>query len=161
MQESRAQEQFSFAYITAVASLARVQVELRRLDDDGIDGELISDLGTEPRIDFQAKSTREEIEHADHIAYPLKVENYAKLIKQTCAPRILIVTLVPADPGQWLDQNPERLVTKRCAYWTILRGKEPTHNRRTIAITIPKTKIFSPENLEELMRRADRGDLDD
>ena len=161
MQESRAQEQFSFAYITAVASAAKVQVELRRLDDDGIDGELISDQGTEPRIDFQAKSTFQAIEHANHISYPLKVENYALLIRRTSAPRILIVTIVPSTRDQWLHQNTNRLLTRRCAYWEILKGRQPTANRQTITIDIPKSQTFSPENLAELMRRADTGDLDD
>ena len=161
MQDSRAQEQFSFAYITAVASQARIQVELRRLDDDGIDGELISDQGTEPRIDFQAKSTSEDIEHLDHISYPLKVDNYARLIRKTSAPRILIVTIVPPEPEQWLDQNTERLVARRCAYWEILKGRGPTSNIRTVAINIPKSQIFSPETLTELMQMTDAGDLDD
>ena len=161
MQDSRAQEQFSFAYITAVASQAKIQVELRRLDEDGIDGEFISDQGTEPRIDFQAKSTNDEIEWTDRISYPLKVENYARLIRRTTAPRILIVTLVPSAWDQRLNQDIERLIARRCAYWEILRGRAPTENRNTITIDIPKSQIFSPEKLEELMRRADRGDLDD
>ena len=161
MQESRAQEQFSFAYITAVASQAKVQVELRRLDDDGIDGQLISDQGTEPRIDFQAKSTFQPVEHTDHISFPLKVENYDRLIKKTSAPRILIVTIVPPTRDEWLHQNTERLLARRCAYWEDLKGRQPTANRETITIEIPKSQIFSPENLADLMRRADTGDLDD
>ena len=95
MTPERAKEQFSFAYITAVASHARLLVELRRLDDDGIDGTLISDVGTEPRIEFQAKSTSEDVERDDHIAYPLKVANYNKLVKPTTVPRILIVVIIP------------------------------------------------------------------
>ena len=161
MKDSRAQEQFSFAYITAVASQAMVQVELRRLDDDGIDGELISDQGTEPRIDFQAKSTSDDIDHTGHILYPLKVENYARLIRKTSSPRILIVTIVPPTRDQWVQQNAERLLARRCAYWEILTGRQPTENRRTITINIPKSQIFSPENLSDLMRRANTGDLDD
>ena len=161
MQDRRAQEQFSFAYITAVASRAKIQVELRRLDEDGIDGELISDQGTEPRIDFQAKSTSDDIDRTHHISYPLKVENYARLIKRTTAPRILIVTIVPPTPEQWLEQDTEHLVARRCAYWEILKGRDPTDNRRIVTVDIPKSQIFSPENLEELMLRADRGDLDD
>ena len=161
MHQSRAQEQFSFAYITAVASQARIQVELRRLDDDGIDGILISDEGTEPRIEFQAKSTYSDIERTDKISYPLKVGAYNRLIKETTTPRILIVMIVPSCPNDWLDQDQERLVTHRCAYWANLRGQSPTTNKGTKTITVPKTQIFSPDKLRYLIQRADTGDLDD
>lgn len=161
MQLSRAQEQFSFAYITAVASQARIQVELRRLDDDGIDGILISTEGTEPRIEFQAKSTYSNVERADRISYPLDVSAYNRLVKETTTPRILIVMIVPSCPTKWIDQDQERLVTYRCAYWAILRGQSPTTNKQKKTISVPKTQIFSPEELRYLIKRADAGDLDD
>ena len=98
MNPTRAQEQFSFAYITAVASQAEIQVEFRGLDEDGIDGQFVSDQGSEPRIDFQAKSTsRTGVEHPSHLSYPLKVDNYNRLVKPTTNPRILIVMIVPRD----------------------------------------------------------------
>ena len=160
MTPERAKEQFSFAYITAVASHARLLVELRRLDDDGIDGTLISDVGTEPRIEFQAKSTSEDVERDDHIAYPLKVANYNKLVKPTTVPRILIVVIIPHEIHDWLDQNNNRLLTRHCAYWVHLQGGEPSANRSKKTVTIPKDQIFSPKNLAFLMNLADTGGLD-
>lgn len=161
MQRTRAQEQFSFAYITAVASQAEIQVELRRLDEDGIDGELISDVGTEPRLDFQAKSTYQEVEKPDHVAYPLKVENYNKLIKATTVPRILIVTLVPANIEDWLLQDGEKMLSRKCAYWYHLRGMKPSSNIDSETVHIPKSQVFSAEALKKLIELADAGDLDD
>lgn len=161
MQHSRAQEQFSFAYITAIASKVRIQVELRRLDDDGIDGILISDQGTAPRIEFQAKSIGPSTEQLHQISYPLKVEHYSQLIRKTTAPRILIVMIVPQDPENWLSQDTEQLVTKRCAYWEVLRGRPPTYNHSQINIRIPKSQVFSPEDLTALIQWADEGNLDE
>ena len=161
MNRNRAQEQFSFAYITAVASQAQVQVEIRRLDDDGIDGEFISDRDSEPRIDFQAKSTNPDVERPSHLAYPLKVSNYNDLVKRTTAPRILIVMIVPRNVDAWLQQNTEGMLARRCAYWHTLRGQPPSGNSSRETITIPKAQIFSPQALTELVAKADAGDLDD
>ena len=161
MQRSRAQEQFSFAYITAVASQAKIQVELRRLDEDGIDGELISDGGTEPRLDFQAKSTYQEVEGPHHVAYPLKVNNYNKLVKATTVPRILIVTLVPANIDDWLIQDGDKMLARRCAYWYHLRGMPPSTNADNVTVHIPKSQVFSADALRTLIAMADAGDLDD
>ena len=71
------------------------------------------------------------------------------------------MTIVPPTRDEWLHQNTERLLARRCAYWENLKGRQPTANRETITIEIPKSQIFSPENLADLMRRADTGDLDD
>ena len=161
MQRNRAQEQFSFAYITAVASQAQIQVEIRRLDDDGVDGQFISDQGSEPRIEFQAKSTSLDIERPSHLAYPLKVGNHDSLIKRTTTPRILIVTIVPHNIDEWLSQNTERLLTRRCSYWHILRGEDPTGNHAIVTVDIPKEQILSPQALTELIAKADLGELDD
>ena len=161
MNRSRAQEQFSFGYITAVASQAQIQVEIRRLDDDGIDGQFVSDQGSEPRIDFQAKSTNPSVERPSHLAYPLKVGNYDSLIRRTTVPRILIVTIVPRSINEWLSQNTEGMLARRCAYWHILRGKDPTGNHSTVTVDIPKDQILSPQALTELIAKADTGELDD
>ena len=161
MQQSRAQEQLSFSYITAVASQARIATEFRRWDEDGIDGVLISDQGTEPRIDFQAKSVTGGIPDSDHIAYALKVNNYNRLTKSTTNLRILIVMVVPSCIEEWTDQNNERMQTRYSAYWHSLRGCPPTDNTQTKTVHIPKRQILNPSAVQYLIERADVGDIDD
>ena len=161
MHVNRAQEQLSFAYITAVASQAQVQVELRRLDDDGIDGCLIWDQGTEPTIDFQAKSTASDVVKPDHIAYPLNVSNYNRLVKLTTTPRILIVMVVPDCIDQWTDPDHDRLLTRYAAYWHNLRGEPETGNKNTKTVHIPKHQILSAAAVANLIEQADAGGFDD
>ena len=160
MQLSRAKEQLSFAYITAVASQARVQVEFRRLDEDGIDGVLIWDEGTEPRIDFQAKSMTADVTDSDHVAYDLNVKSYNRLVKPTTDPRILIVMVLPRSIDDWVHQNDERMLTRYSAYWLSMRGWSPTDNVETERVQLPKNNILTSKAIEDLVLLADSGGFD-
>jgi hypothetical protein len=61
MTPNQQMEQFSLAYIRAVAAQAGYQVT-RPETDTGIDGTLMDDAGRRSRIDFQAKSTADDIQ---------------------------------------------------------------------------------------------------
>ena len=53
------------------------------------------------------------------------------------------------------------LILKKCAYWYYLEGMgEVDDNDSTTVLHIPKTNIFSPENIQRIMSCIkDGGDL--
>ena len=105
MTPNQQMEQFSLAHIRAVAAQAGYQVT-RPETDTGIDGTLMDDAGRRSRIDFQAKSTADDIQRDRRLHFPLPVRNYDILRDATpSAMRILIVVLMPRDNGQWLHQT--------------------------------------------------------
>ncbi len=105
-------EEFSYAYIYAVASSAgySFQKPSRSQDVSGIDisitGSVSDDTLYESQLDLQVKSTSLSILNEETIRYPLKLKNYNELRKQkTIAPRILVLVLIPENLNEWLNQS--------------------------------------------------------
>jgi hypothetical protein len=95
-----AQEQFSKAFILALAALAGCAAAAPELDVDSIDWTLSCRLPRRPKLDLQVKSTRLAAEDGDHVPYPLKRKNYDDLsLPELLAPRLLVLVVVPDDPA--------------------------------------------------------------
>ena len=154
-----AQEQFSKAFIMAVASLAGCSIAVPTPDDDSIDWTLSCRLTPRrPKLDLQVKSTRDESGGEDDVHYALKRKNYDDLaLADVLAPRILVLVTVPADPGAWLTVSPEALVLRHCARWVSLRGKPATSNETSVTVRVPRANLFDVDALTELMRAINAG----
>ena len=158
MTSNQQMEQFSLAYIRAVAADAGYQVTIPAVDADSVDGVLMANFGRRPRIDFQAKSTSQDILRENGLHFPLPVKNYEELRADTLTPRILIVLLMPQQSSEWTDQTHEELCLRRCAYWLCLRGRQATRNTSSVTVDMPTSNMFNPAQLQELMQRAERGE---
>jgi Domain of unknown function (DUF4365) len=159
MDISQRKEQFSFAYVRAVATVAGNTVAEPPVDDDSIDlwiaGRVADGIPRPPRIELQVKCTSAQSVKGEHLVYALKRKNYDDLrLIDPIVPRILVVVLVPRKESEWLRQSEQELVLRRCAYWTSLRGMEATTNRGGVTIRLPRANVFSVEGLRELMRQA-------
>jgi hypothetical protein len=152
-------ERFSLAYIGAVAAHAGyLVVEARPIDKDSIDGELVSDEGRRPRIEFQAKSTARHLLRAGELVFPLSIKNYDDLRRDVSTPRILIVVVLPSSDRDWLIHGEDELRVRHCGYWLSLAGWPATMNRRTVSVRIPRSQVFNTLQLREMMGRANRGE---
>ena len=152
-------EQFSLAYVRAVAPVAGYHVTRPETDMDSVDGLILSDAGRRPRIEFQAKATTRDVLRADGIHYPLPVKNYDDLrVAMPVIPRILIVLLVPAEEGRWLTQTADELCQRHCAYWHWLEGEPALSNTSTVSVRVPLGQMFSEGHLNELMDKVERGE---
>ena len=158
MTPNQQMEQFSLAYIRAVTAEAGYQVTSPAVDTDSVDGVLMASFGRRPRIDFQAKSTSQDILRENGLHFPLPVKNYEELRADTLIPRILIVLLMPQQSSEWTDQTHEELCLRRCAYWLCLHGMQPTRNTSNVTVDVPTSNMFNPAQLQELMQRAERGE---
>jgi hypothetical protein len=71
-------EQFSFAYVRAVAAVSRIAVSEPTVDDDSVDLLFQQRDGgrsvLSPRLEAQVKCTNASVVTATHVAYPLKME---------------------------------------------------------------------------------------
>lgn len=164
MDRNTQKEEFSYAYIQAVASVAGYSVERkpRPMDNAGIDItiEVPGELGMVlfPRFDAQVKCTSSlNILHNNFIKFPLDIKNYNKLRhEKPLVPQILIVVLVPNDLGGWLNISEEETLMKKCGYWISLKGEPSTQNTSNITVDIPRLNIFTPANLTLLMEKISR-----
>lgn len=154
-----AQEQFSKAFVLAVAALAGCAAAEPRPDHDSIDWTLSCRLAPRrPKIDIQVKSTAIDNGTDTAIHYPLKRKNYDELIPtDLLAPRVLVLVVTPSKPLDWLTASPETLVLRHCAYWASLRGLPATANESTVTVQVLRANLFDTEALIRLMQKINEG----
>ncbi|HKI32336.1 MAG TPA: DUF4365 domain-containing protein [Gemmataceae bacterium] len=161
MTESHQQEGLSRTHVRAVAARAGV-ICSEPEQDYGIDmclrsvrrrGRRFFDAGGQ--VDLQVKSTTRASLSDTHVRFDLKVKNYDDLREagDNCS-RILVVVVLPDDPGQWLVQSEEELLLRHCAYWINLEGYPPTTSTTTVRIPIPRENIFSVEAVKGILAQT-------
>jgi hypothetical protein len=156
--ESWQQEQFSLAYVRAVATVAGFSTALPGVDHDGVDLTVCSRSSTgivrSPKLDVQVKSECSGQPAKFPWQYALKVGNYEALRPTNyVTPRILVVVALPSDLSNWLGQSPKQLTLRHCAYWVSLRGQPVSKNTSTVTVSLPRSQVFSPKELEAMMTR--------
>ena len=72
-------------------------------------------------------------------------------------PRILVILRVPPDLTQWLEQDEDRLLMKRCAYWVSLAGFPMSDNQTSTTIEVPRSNKFTADALKDMMSRIAGG----
>jgi len=158
-------EEFSYAYIYAIAATAgcAVQRTTTPLDRLGVDL-MITGVNNQDIIDFpllyvQVKCTSRQVLTANALRYPLSVKKYEELrIRDRYPPLILIIVIVPDQVNDWLNQSEAELCLKRCAYWISLADQAPTQNQETITVYIPRDNIFTANVLKTIMQRLIAGE---
>ena len=153
-----AQEQFSKAFIMAVASAAGCTVAEPAPDTDSGDWMLSCHLPRRPKLDLQVKSTSRSVGGETSIRYPLKRKNYDDLTPTNLlAPRLLVLVLVPSKPASWLSLTVEALILRHCAFWASLRGLPASDNDRSVTVEVPRANLFDVQALMGIMHRISEG----
>lgn len=164
MDMNERKQQFSFAYVKAIAAVAGFATYRPSVDDDGVDLGMASRSsgGTiaRPRLEMQVKCTEVAEWYGDFLHYELRKKNYDDLIiSNLLVPRILVVVVVPAAPDDWLCQSEQQLSMRRCGYWLSLRAMPEVPNRASVTVHIPRRNIFSVDSLRDMMHRIGEGEL--
>ena len=154
-------EQFSRAYVHAVASVAGYSMSVPPVDDDSVDlmlaGRSVDGIPCRPRLEMQLKCTSGDVLRDDQILYSLRRKNYDELkITDLLVPRLLVVVLVPESEEDWIRHGEDEMAIRRCGYWVSLRGRPATTNAYSVAVHLPRSQVFDVEGLRGLMGRASR-----
>ena len=157
-------EQFSRAYVFAVAAVAGYATYTPSVDDDSIDLGIARKGGgatvRSPRLEIQLKCTAAATPPGPVIRFPLSRKNYDDLRDiRVLVPRILTVVLVPDDPGAWLAQSDQEMAMRRCGYWLSIRGMPDTENSISVTVEIARAQMFSVDSLRRMMDRISQGEL--
>jgi hypothetical protein len=161
--ENEQKQQLSVAYVHAVAARAGYACQVQVVDEDSVDV-LIAATGyvheravlRSPRLEVQLKATSTLRLHANHLSFPLKAKNYRDLRERTLIPRILLVYVLPEDPGEWIEMSEECMISRRCAYWLSLLGMPERSNSNRVSVRLPRSQRFDVEQLQGLMERVSR-----
>jgi len=151
-------EQFSIAYVRAVAAVAGVKVLRTDVDDDSIDIGLERSGGCAPKLDLQLKCTADPLPAAGDISFVLKLKNYDDLRRPTVAPRWLVTLFVPTDCADWFTAAvpPTEVVLRRCAWWASLAGEPDVDNTSSVTIRLPRGSLFLPDALNAKLDEIER-----
>lgn len=161
MDISQRKEQFSIAYVRAVASVAGFSISTPGVDDDSVDmtlsGRIVEGVPSRPKVNLQLKCTSEDVLRERELVYPLKRKNYDELrLTGIHVPRLLVVVHVPESDEEWLRHTEDELAMRRCGYWATLLGEPETNNTRSIRVRTPRVNVFDVAGLRSLMGRAAR-----
>lgn len=158
------ESELSYAYLHAVASKAGFACEVRgrHLDNRGVDAE-ITGWGlktgkprTEASVNVQLKATvTKPAAKNNHLSYFLdEVKRYDDLRTEDLqTPRILVVLFLPREHDDWLVISEEQLLMKKAAYWVSLAGADSSANNSGQTVYLPKTQLFNPENLTDILTK--------
>jgi hypothetical protein len=158
MEENEQKQQFSIAYVRAVAAVAGCNTVSFAVDEDSVDMGLRASgipgrIRSSPQIDVQLKCTAHDIVRDDTVHFPIKRKNFDELLGQRYhIPKILIVVTVPEAIDHWIEQSEEALALRRCGYWYSLRNLKSTDNRFNVSLRIPRNQVFSPDALKKMMQ---------
>jgi hypothetical protein len=150
-------EQFSDAFLHAMAAVSECACCKPSVDDDSIDWTLSKVIAGRPKLDVQLKCTADAPSNSD-LVFPLKIKNYDDLrLTNILVPRVLVVVTVPAMVTEWLVCNPDELLLRHRAFWYSLRGLPDSANTTSVTISIPIAQRLTVTSLNEIMQTIAEG----
>ena len=103
-------EQFSNAFVLAVAAVTGCSAAKPAPDIDSIDWTFSKVLPRRPRLDVQLKCTSNDDGRGDSIPFAPKRKNYDDLILvDLICPRILVPVVVPEQIDEWIQLTENEL----------------------------------------------------
>jgi len=154
------QSYLSCAYVQAVAAHAGAALAIPQ--DYGDDGHIqyVKKVGTRYRatgfiLHCQIKATTNWSYHGEEVIYDIDAEAYNKLAEWEGQPCILVLFCMPRNPDDWLQLTGDQLILRHCCYWSHILGK-PTANTSRIRIRIPRSQLFTPEVVQDLLAKIRR-----
>ncbi|WP_162789329.1 MULTISPECIES: DUF4365 domain-containing protein [Sphingomonas] len=152
--ETDIKERLSLGVVTLVAARAGCEVCEIKVDRTSRDVSISPIDGEIVQIDAQLKSTINLIDAGDKFKFDLPVNNYNRLRATNVGnAQILIVLDLPRSSVDWLSVSAAQVVLKRCAYWASLYGAPERESGSTVRIEFPKSQVFTPEALIDIMTR--------
>jgi hypothetical protein len=164
MHPDQQKEQFSHAYVKAVAAVAGFAWYKPSVDDDSVDLGLAQTGGggtiKSPRLELQLKCAARAAPAEAEFGFSIRLKNYDDLREtHILVPRILVIVLVPDAVADWLTHAEPELALRRCGYWSSLRGFPPSANAATQTVQMARLRTFTVEALGEMMERIGKGGL--
>ncbi len=164
MTPEQQKEEISRAYVHAVAARCGFAVSNWSQDQGCVDVSIgaSSALGggtlEDPRIDLQLKCTSDTHHlREDHVAWQLSRPHYDKLRARSSTPKLLVLLVLPELEAEWMQHSTDSLIIRRCAWWLPMAGM-PSINTESKVVHLPRTNVFSPEQLRSMMERVSRGE---
>lgn len=162
MDLSQQKQQFSIAYVHALATACALKASFCMVDDESVDITLGKAGGSgtvrSPRLDIQLKCTERSLLRKNGLHFPLKRKNFDDLrAYDLMVPKILVVLLVPSNPRKWIVEAAEKSTSLfRCAWWTSLAGAPDRPGIATPTVILPRANRFDVTGLRSIMSKISK-----
>lgn len=162
MDIGKQKEQFSLAYIYAMAAQAGLNPSIPQVDDDSIDLQL-SGKGfpgpfRSPMVQLQLKCTSQDVISGEVIKFKLSRKNYDDLRgANVICPRYLVVLLVPDENSSWIEHHDAFMSLHNKCYWISLRDYPATSNDTSVVVNIPVAQRLTTSSLSQFLTLASQG----
>lgn len=157
------QEQFSIAYVKAIAAPLGFNPGKFEVDNDSVDILFAAKYEPtnkirNPQINLQLKCTKKLPSDDGFLHYPLPLKNYEDLIGLNQAnPSYLVVVCIPENEDDWIDVKDEELLLRYKAFWYSLKNLPPVDNDESVTVRIPISNRFTKKSFKILMDNASNG----
>jgi hypothetical protein len=164
-------EEFSYAYVRALAAQAGIEYDPapKGMDNVGIDAALVdpSRAFDKPPVRFSAQikcARKSKLKHKKTgVFYELKKKYYDQLTRSIPWNAILlIVVVVPDEPGSWVVRGDSNIIVSHDCYWFCLGGKPYSshqHEDSKESIKLDEVNLLTPESFPDLMQKIANGDI--
>lgn len=104
------------------------------------------------QIDYQIKSTFNWEFDDTNVKFKLEADDYDRLVdlEGRSTPPLLILFCLPPEKNTWVEFEEERLSLRKCCYFHYLVGNKTT-NSSNVTVKIPRSNLFTPAALKQLM----------
>lgn len=163
--DSHVKEYLHRAYVSAVVAQAGYTCEFSTADY-GVDA-CISRVRELPggkftkdgvHLNVQLKATQNYRQNALEIRYDLDADAHNRLVHHDSGAIVLLLFCMPPMPSDHFDLTEHHLELRHCCYWHP-RPTSLTSNTSSVTITIPRSRLFTPDACRELMDQVREGRL--
>lgn len=146
--ESWQKEQFSLAYVHAVATRAGCTIASWKVDKDGVDVTLRQGGRM---VDLQMKCTCAPRVTRSGYSFPLDTKTYDKLRDtERSAPGYLGLVIAPENIDDWIDHRPEEILMACHGYWAKIQDREDPAAGDTKSITLSPADVLNAGAIQEM-----------
>jgi hypothetical protein len=159
MDIAQRKEQFSLAYVHAMAAQAGFNSSRPAVDNDSVDlvlqGRDFTGGIRNPAIDLQLKCTSSPKISGDVLKFSLPIKNYNDLrTPNVLSPRYLFVLLVPDNHSDWIAHHDKHMALHHKCYWTSLRNMPSVDNTTSVTVDVPLQQLLTSDVLHQLLTQA-------
>ncbi|WP_207454605.1 DUF4365 domain-containing protein [Desertivibrio insolitus] len=153
-------EQYSVAFVHALATRARCKVQGLEVDDEQVDVTIRQKAKhlhySRTMVDVQLKCTSRDVVKDDGVHFPLTRKQYDGLRERGIAAKILVVLVVEDEFDDWFTVTNDELLMRGSAYW-VLMDDQPEITTQSTTVLLPAANRFNVDQLLDMLQRIGQG----
>lgn len=153
-------EQYSIAFVHALATRARCKIQGLDVDDEQVDLTIRQKADhlqfSRVAVDVQMKCTSQDVVRDDGLHFSITRKQYDGLRERGVLKKILVVLAVDLEFDNWMTISPNDLLMRGAAYWLGMDGL-PAISTDSTTLILPDANRFDVDQLLDMLSRIGNG----